>query len=296
MDNDQRLHIKTKHHYIKYSRIINSVKRNTSTIYVCNCFKPPIQFQKENMMKAKNLITGRLENMPTPTDIKKAKRKKLADKRKQKKLEQAEQREQQKIQVKNNRRKSRDKFNSSPGLQKSASKLLKEVMSERNIQYEGNKVFDAVVNAKLGKQFSRETRADKHKILAVGCCIFHELAAQKNPKEALYRLAESAGVELNKINDPSRIIMECLVDYGSKGRYDDRQFVARDARALSWVIREKMTPQEVMNPKDGEHPTLWAKKEAAYRSHQKSQDKAPWIHARSATRWSSWVKTSSGVL
>ena len=147
-------------------------------------------------------------------------------------------------------------------------------MAKRKIRVTKNGIFDAVVKAKLGKQFSRETRADKQKILAIGCAVYHALAAQRSPNAALHRLAESVGVELNRISDPSRIIVECLVDYGSKGRSADRQYAARDARALSYVVREKMTPQQVMTPAKGETITIWAKREADYRSQQRSNFKS----------------------
>lgn len=225
-------------------------------------------------MKLKNLHTGKLEKLPTQEDMQKAKSKNLADKRRQYKRDQAEQREQQKIQDKNDNRKARDKFNTTPELQESTSKLLKEIMAERKITVKDGGIFDAFVQEKLGKKLIREARSNKNKVLAVGSAVYHELAAQKNSVEALHRLAESAGVEVNRITDRPRIIIECLVDYGSKGRSDDRQFVARDARALSWVIRQKMTPDEIMKPKPGENITVWAKREAGYRSQQKAQTKA----------------------
>ncbi|CAJ0882910.1 hypothetical protein AMST5_03381 [freshwater sediment metagenome] len=225
-------------------------------------------------MKGKSIITGKLKAIPSKSEGREIRKKKLAAKRRQLKRDKGEDAQEKKLQAKSDKRSGRDKFISTAVLQKSSTELLQQVMAERKIPIIKNGVLDAVVKAKLGKQFARETRADKHKILAVGCAVYHELATQRNPVEALHRLAESVGVEVSRINNPCRIIVECLVNYGAKGRSDDRQYPARDARALSYIIRTGMSPQEVMTPGKGETITAWAKREADYRSSQKSASNA----------------------
>jgi hypothetical protein len=222
-------------------------------------------------MEMRNILTGKLQHVPSENEIAEIKRKRSFQRRMDKKREQAEEAQERELQAKCDKLNGKNKFNSTKALQKSSTELLRQVMAERKISVKKNQIFNAVVKAKLGKQFSRETRADKHKILAVGCAVYHELAAQKSPKEALHRLAESVSVEVNRINDPCRIIVECLVDYGAQGRSADRQYAARDARALSYVIREKLTPQQVMTPCKGENVTVWAKRESEYRSSQRTK-------------------------
>ena len=131
----------------------------------------------------------------------------------------------------------------------------------------GKKLFAAVLEAQLGKRFYREKRRDKLRILATGCAVYHELASQLNPKKALEQLAASVDLDLERISDPCRVIVESLIDYG--GTQDEktanRQYAARDARALSYIVRKGMDPLEVAKPANGETLTKWADREAAYR-------------------------------
>ena len=163
------------------------------------------------------------------------------------------------------------KFKSNKKLQKASQKLLIQTMNELNILVKGKKLFAAVVKAQLGKRFYREKRADKLRILATGCAVYHELASQLNPKKALEQLAASVGLDTKRISDPCRVIVESLIDYG--GTQDEktanRQYAARDARALSYIVRKGMDPQQVAKPANGETPTKWADREAAYRLGQR---------------------------
>jgi hypothetical protein len=159
------------------------------------------------------------------------------------------------------------KFKSNEKLQKASQKLLIQTMNELNVPVKGKKLFAAVLEAQLGKRFYREKRRDKLRILATGCAVYHELASQLNPKKALEQLAASVGLDLTRISDPCRVIVESLIDYG--GTQDEktanRQYAARDARALSYIVRKGMDPLEVAKPANGETVTKWADREAAYR-------------------------------
>ena len=74
-------------------------------------------------------------------------------------------------------------------------------------------------------------------------------------------------LDLARISDPCRVIVESLIDYG--GTQDEkaanRQYAARDARALSYIVRKGMDPLEVAKPAKGETLTKWANREAEYR-------------------------------
>ena len=78
-------------------------------------------------------------------------------------------------------------------------------------------------------------------------------------------------LDLARISDPCRVIVESLIDYG--GNKDEktanRQYAARDARALSYIVRKGMDPLEVAKPANGETLTKWADREAAYRLGQR---------------------------
>jgi hypothetical protein len=140
-------------------------------------------------------------------------------------------------------------------------------MNELNVPVKGEKLFAAVLKAKLGKRFYREKRRDKLRILATGCAVYHELASQLNPKKALEQLAASVDLDLARISDPCRVIVESLIDYGGSKdeKTANRQYAARDARALSYIVRKGMEPLEVAKPASGETLTKWADCEAAYR-------------------------------
>ncbi len=159
------------------------------------------------------------------------------------------------------------KFKSNEKLQKSSHKLLIQTMTELNIPVKGKKLFAAVLKAKLGKRFYREKRRDKLKVLAASCAVYHQICSQPNPEQALKRLAASVDLDLTRISDPCRVIVESLIDYG--GTQDEktanRQYAARDARALSYIVRKGMDPQQVAKPAKGETLTKWADREAAYR-------------------------------
>jgi pimeloyl-CoA synthetase len=130
------------------------------------------------------------------------------------------------------------KFKSSEKLQKAAQKLLIQTMTGLNIPVKGKKLFipvkgkklfAAVLKAQLGKRFYREKRRDKLRILATGCAVYHELAAQLNPKKALEQLAASVGLDTERISDPCRVIVESLIDYGGSKdeKTANRQYAAR---------------------------------------------------------------------
>ncbi len=164
-------------------------------------------------------------------------------------------------------RSAKGKFKSNEKLRKASQKLLMQTMTELNIPVKGKKLFAAVLEAQLGKRFYLEKRRDKLRILATGCAVYHELASQLNPKKALEQLAASVGLDTERISDPCRVIVESLIDYG--GNKDEktanRQYAARDARALSYIVRKGMDPLEVAKPANGETLTKWAGREAAYR-------------------------------
>jgi hypothetical protein len=166
---------------------------------------------------------------------------------------------------------AKTKYKSNEKLQKASQKLLIQTMTELNVPVKGKKLFAAVLKAKLGKRFYREKRADKLRILATGCAVYHELASQLNPRKALEQLAASVDLDLIRISDPCRVIVETLIDYG--GTQDEkaanRQYAARDARALSYIVRKGMDPLEVAKPANGETLTKWADREAAYRLGQR---------------------------
>jgi hypothetical protein len=170
-------------------------------------------------------------------------------------------------QFQSNIRSAKAKFKSNEKMQKASQKLLMQTMTELNVPVKGKKLFAAVLKAQLGKRFYQEKRRDKLRILAIGCAVYHELASQLNPKKALEQLATSVGLDLARISDPCRVIVESLIDYG--GTQDEksanRQYAARDARALSYIVRKGMEPLEVAKPAKGETLTKWAGREAAYR-------------------------------
>jgi hypothetical protein len=159
------------------------------------------------------------------------------------------------------------KFKSNEKLQKASQKLLMQTMTELNVPIKGKNIFAAVLEAQLGKRFYREKRKDKLRILATGCAVYHELAAQLNPKEALEQLAASVDLDLTRISDPCRVIVESLIDYGGNKheKIANRQYAARDARALNYIVRKGMDPLEVAKAANGETLTKWADCEAEYR-------------------------------
>jgi hypothetical protein len=165
------------------------------------------------------------------------------------------------------KRSAKAKFKSNEKLQKASQKLLIQTMSELNIPVKGKKLFAAVLKAKLGKRFYQEKRRDKLRILATGCAVYHELASQLNPKKALEQLAASVDLDLTRISDPCRVIVESLIDYGGSKdeKAANRQYAARDARALSYIVRKGMDPLDVAKPANGETLTKWADREATYR-------------------------------
>jgi hypothetical protein len=146
-----------------------------------------------------------------------------------------------------------------------------QTMYELNIPVKGKKLFAAVLKAQLGKRFYREKRMDKLKVLATGCAVYHELASQLNPKKALEQLAASVGLDIERISDPCRVVVESLIDYGGSKdeKTANRQYAARDARALSYIVRKGMDPLEVAKPAKGETLTKWANREAEYRLAQR---------------------------
>ncbi len=176
-----------------------------------------------------------------------------------------------KRQIQADTRSGKAKFKSNEKLQKASQKLLIQTMTELNIPVKRKKLFATVLKAKLGKRFYREKRADKLRILATGCAVYHELASQLNPKKALEQLAASVDLDLTRISDPCRVIVESLIDYG--GSKDEktvnRQYAARDARALSYIVRKGMDPLEVAKPAKGETLTVWANREAEHRLGQR---------------------------
>jgi hypothetical protein len=164
-------------------------------------------------------------------------------------------------------RSAKAKFKSNEKLQKAAQKVLMQTMSELNVPVEGKKLFAAVLKAQLGKRFYREKRRDKLKVLAAGCAVYHQICSQPNPEKALKRLAASVGLDLTRISDPCRVIVESLIDYGGSKdeKTANRQYAARDARALSYIVRKGIDPLKVAKPANGETLTKWANREAAYR-------------------------------
>lgn len=189
--------------------------------------------------------------------------------------------DEKKKKLRSEKRKRPPDFKTNAGLQASSHKLLRSLLAEYKIKATSRNIFAAVLKAKLGRRFSRQKRADKLRILACGCAVYHELAAQPNPQKAVQLLAESMGVNIGRISDPCRIIVEFLIDYGSsqEEKARNRQFAAIDAKALNYVVREGMTPQQVLTPAKGESLTVWADREAEHRSRQrparKRAQKAP---------------------
>lgn len=218
-------------------------------------------------MRIKNILTGKRQHVPSKNEIKEIKRKKTLEKRREKKREKLEAAEEKRRQAKINKRTGRDKFVSNDSLQKASADILKQAMKEWQIPL-GKDILNGIIGARIGKRLSRERRADKRKNLAIGAAVFHQIAAHPNPKKILHKLAESVGVNIDRISDPCRIITECLIDYGTskEEKLANRQYAASDARALKYIIRTGMTPQEVMKPAKGESVTVWAKREAEYRS------------------------------
>lgn len=184
--------------------------------------------------------------------------------------------------------KRENQLNSNADLQASSEKLLRDYLAKCNAKFKGRDLLSTVMKADLGGRFSRKRRADNNLILAIGCALFHQICKQKNSSKALHLLAKSAGVAIKRISDPCRIIVDSLIDYGStqEEKNANRQYAARDARALRYLVREGYDPHDVMRPADGENVTIWAEREAAYRSKQRSRvkprKKAPTV-ALSAT-------------
>jgi hypothetical protein len=174
------------------------------------------------------------------------------------------------------------KFKSSQKLQQASEKMLRELLAEYKINTKCRNIFSVVLKAKFGKKFYQEKRRDKLKVLAAGCALYHAICKQPDPKEALQRFAASMEVDLPRTSDPCRVIVEGLVDYGGTKdeRTRNRQFAARDARALRYVVRTGLDPAHVAKPAKGETITKWADREAVYRSQQKS----PPGHQQAATR------------
>ena len=143
----------------------------------------------------------------------------------------------------------------------------------------GDDLFDAVLNAELGKKFYHKQRLDQRKALTAGCALYHLTSRENDSVGALRRLAKCMNVDIPRTSDPCRIIVGCLIDYGATKaeRTLNRQFAARDARALSYVIRTKMEPQQITKPEKGESITKWADREAEYHKPKKA------LHARRET-------------
>ena len=205
----------------------------------------------------------------------------LNNKRKRQAIEHGPHKYKPKIQFRAHRDSAKAEFKSNKKLQKASQKLLLQTMNELNVPVKGKRLFAAVLKAQLGKRFYREKRRDKLRILATGCAVYHELASQLNPKKALEQLAASVDLDLARISDPCRVIVECLIDYGGSKdeKAANRQYAARDASALSYIVRKGMDPQQVAKPTNGETVTKWAGREAEYRLGQrpaaKRAQKAP---------------------
>jgi hypothetical protein len=218
------------------------------------------------------LFNGKPLRIPSKEEIEELKKQARRKKRQWKREVAEEEAAEQQLPGKADKHDIRKKYKSSARLKKEADELLKKVMVQQKISVKGGDIFKALLKGKLGKKFARETRADRLKILAIGAAAYHQIACKRNPKEALHELAESVGVTINRITDPCRIIVDCLVDYGAskKERLANRQFAARDARALSHIVRTGMSPYDVMNPAKGESISKWADREAEHRSRKKA--------------------------
>ena len=154
-----------------------------------------------------------------------------------------------------------------------SKEFMKNLLEEFDMRPpNGDDLFGAVRNAKLGKKFYHKKRSDQRKALAAGCALYHVISCENDSVAALRRLAKSMNVDLPRTSDPCRIIVECLTDYGATPdeRTLNRQFAARDARALRYVIRLKMEPQQIKKPEKGESITKWANREAEYRKPRKA--------------------------
>lgn len=226
-------------------------------------------------MRIKNILTGKLQRVPSKSEIKEIIRKRSHEKRREKECEQAEDAEQKKLQDKANKSTGQNKFLSNDSLRKASSEILKQAMKEWKIPFIGKNILEGVIEAKIGKRLSRQRRVDKRKNLAIGAAVYHQIAAHRNPRKILHKLAESVGVNIDRISDPCRIIVECFVDYGAtkEEKLATRQYAATDARALRHIVRTGMTPHDVMNPAKGENITVWAKREADYRSGKRAAAK-----------------------
>lgn len=218
------------------------------------------------------LFNGKPPRIPSKQEIEELKKQARRKKRQWKREVAEEEAAEQQSLGKAHKPDTRQKYKSSPRLKKEADELLKKVMVQQKISVKGGDIFKALLKGKLGKKFARETRADRLKILAIGAAAYHQIATKQSPKEALRELAESVGVTVDRITDPCRIIVDCLVDYGvsKEERLANRQFAARDARALSFIIRTGMSPYDVMSPAKGESISKWADREAEHRSNRKA--------------------------
>jgi hypothetical protein len=216
----------------------------------------------------KNIHTGKPQYVPSKDEIREIKKRNSLKKRRDKKLYEAEDAEEKKLEEKINKRTGRDKFVSTKALQKDSVEILKQFMDELKIPFNEKNILDALLTGRVSKKLSRHRRKDKLKILGFGSAYFYQIAAHPNPKKILHKLAKIVGVNIDRISDPCRIIVACFVDYGAtkEQREHNRQYAATDARALSYIVRNEMRPQEVMNPAKGENVTVWAKREADYRS------------------------------
>ena len=171
------------------------------------------------------------------------------------------------------RPKERIKLTSNARLLARSEEFITNLLKEFNVRpTNGDDLFGAVLNAELGKKFCHKRRVDQLKALAAGCGLYHLTLRENDSAAALQRLAKSMNVDLPPTSDPYRIIVECLIDYGptKAERTLNRQFAARDARALSYVIRNKMEPQRITKPEDGASITKWANLEAEYRKSRKA--------------------------
>ena len=175
------------------------------------------------------------------------------------------------------RPKERIKLTSNARLLARSEEFITNLLKEFNVRpTNGDDLFGAVLNAELGKKFCHKRRVDQLKALAAGCALYHLTLRENDSAAALQRLAKSMNVDLPRTSDRYRIIVECLIDYGATKaeRTLNRQFAARDARALSYVVRTKMEPQQITKPEKGESITKWADLEAEYRKPRKA------LHAR----------------
>jgi hypothetical protein len=173
--------------------------------------------------------------------------------------------------------KTKFEFMSNKNLQGRSQKMLRQLLKDNRKPITESDILGSVLDANFGKKFLLKKRADQRKCLAIGCAIYHAIAASKDPEDAFERLKQSAGLNQLRTHEPCAIIVHSLVDYGDTKdeKRRNRQYAARDARALSYIVRKRMAPQEVEDPEKGETMTKWAQRESAYRVQQKLSHARP---------------------